>query len=407
MITNIYTKNIFADKQNGNINPNPSESTNSLIDMEKDFSFLIEQIEEYAIFFLDTEGNIKSWNLGAEHIKGYTREEALNQNISMFYMPEDRVANKSKAILKSAIKNDKYEEEGWRVRKDGNKFWALILITAIYDKNKTHIGFFKITRDLTEKNRTEKELRESLQNISNLTRKNRDWEDFAYIASHDLKEPLRGFNMHLDILNEELQGIIAPNHQAILAVLKKLTLRMNNLLASLLTIARSGVLSGSLTTASLNNIIEDSKRNLLAKIAENKVEIRIPRPLPDIYGDYSQMVSLFQNLIVNAIKYNDKEKKWIEISYKEIENSSLKPAGRNQGLIFYVKDNGCGIDEKYHQLIFEVFKRVPISGSESSGTGIGLYIVKKIIERHNGRIWVESMPGVGSTFYFTLNEHYE
>lgn len=213
--------------------------------------------------------------------------------------------------------------------------------------------------------------------------------------------------MHLDILNEELQGIIAPNHQAILDVLKKLTIRMNNLLASLLTIARNGMSSGSLAVVSLNKVLEDSKKNLLVMIAENKIEIRIPRSLPDIYGDYYQMVSLFQNLIVNAIKYNDKEKKWIEISYKEIENSSLKPAGRNQGLIFYVKDNGCGIDEKYHQLIFEVFKRVPISGPESSGTGIGLYIVKKIIERHNGRIWVESMPGVGSTFYFTLNEHYE
>lgn len=192
MTTNIYTKNIFADKQNANISHNPSESNNSLTDMEKDFSFLIEQIEEYAIFFLDKEGNIKSWNLGAEQIKGYTREEALNQNISMFYTREDRIANKSKAILKSAIKNDKYEEEGWRVRKDGTKFWAHILITAIYDKYKNHIGFFKITRDLTEKNRQEKELRESVENLSNLTQDNRDWEDFAYIASHDLKEPLRG-----------------------------------------------------------------------------------------------------------------------------------------------------------------------------------------------------------------------
>lgn len=385
------------------LNRDPLIPITQFMNIEECFNLILEQIEEYAIFFLDKEGAIKSWNLGAERIKGYTREEALNQDISMFYTQGDKDGNKSKVILKSAIKNGKYEEESWRVRKDGTKFWAHILITPIYDKSKNHIGFMKITRDLTEKQNAENDLRESMDRVANITKNTHDWEDFAYIASHDLREPLRGFNMYLDILNEELQGIIGYNHQVMFDVLKKLTRRMNNLLESLLTVARSGTSSGSLTNAPLNKVIEDSKRNLLAMIAENKVEIRIPRPLPDVYGDYSQMVSLFQNLIVNAIKYNDKEEKWIEIGFEEVENSSPNPTEQNQGLVFYVKDNGCGIDKKYHELIFQVFKRVPVSGCESTGTGIGLYIIKKIIERHNGRIWVESTPGVGSTFYFTLN----
>ncbi|RCJ31607.1 cyanobacterial phytochrome A [Nostoc minutum NIES-26] len=226
-----------------------------------------------------------------------------------------------------------------------------------------------------------------------LERSNNELDAFAYIASHDLKEPLRGIHNYSNFLIEDYGETINAEGKAKLLTLIRLTQRMEDLIDSLLHFSRLGRVDLSMQPTDLNSVVSRSLDLLSGRIEEMDVEIRIPRLLPTVYCDRIQVGEVFNNLIVNAIKYNDKAKKWIEIGY--IDNP---PAP----ITFYVRDNGIGIREKHFQAIFRIFKRLHGPSKYGGGTGAGLTIAKKIVERHRGKIWVESTYGQGSTFYFTL-----
>ena len=226
-----------------------------------------------------------------------------------------------------------------------------------------------------------------------LERSNNELDAFAYIASHDLKEPLRGIHNYSNFLIEDYGEILNEEGKAKLLTLIRLTQRMEDLIDSLLHFSRLGRVDLSMQHTDLNSVVERSLDLLSARIEEMKVEIRIPRPLPTVYCDRVQMSEVFNNLIANAIKYNDKAEKWIEIGY-----IGHPPAP----VTFYVRDNGIGIREKHLEAIFRIFKRLHGPNKYGGGTGAGLTIAKKIVERHRGKIWVESTYGQGSTFYFTL-----
>ncbi len=238
-----------------------------------------------------------------------------------------------------------------------------------------------------------------------LERSNIELDSFAYVASHDLKEPLRGIHNYSTFLIEDYSDQLGEDGTHKLETLMRLTQRMEDLINSLLHYSRLGRAELLLQPVDLNEVVE----NVLdvIKISQPEpINFRIPRPLPTVQCDRTQISELFTNLISNAIKYNTREKKWIEIGYllpKEIaqqmpEALNLSP----DQTVFFVKDNGIGIRAKHLENIFKIFKRLHGAGQHGGGTGAGLTIVKKIVERHGGSIAVESTFGEGSTFYFTL-----
>ncbi|MBD2676182.1 MULTISPECIES: ATP-binding protein [Nostoc] len=227
-----------------------------------------------------------------------------------------------------------------------------------------------------------------------LERSNNELDAFAYIASHDLKEPLRGIHNYSNFLIEDYGEVLNEEGREKLRTLIRLTQRMEDLIDSLLHFSRLGRVDLSMQQTDINSVVQRNLDLLSARIEEMGVEIRIPRSLPTVYCDRVQVGEVFNNLIANAIKYNDKPEKWIEIGY--IEAASPTP------VIFYVRDNGIGIREKHFEAIFRIFKRLHGPSKYGGGTGAGLTITKKIVERHGGKIWVESTYGEGSTFYFTL-----
>ncbi len=226
-----------------------------------------------------------------------------------------------------------------------------------------------------------------------LERSNHELDAFAYIASHDLKEPLRGIHNYSNFLMEDYAETINEEGKKKLKTLIRLTQRMEDLIDSLLHFSRLGRVDLSMQPTDLNSIVHRSLDLLSARIEEMNVDIQIPRPLPTVYCDRIQVGEVFNNLIANSIKYNDKAEKFVEIGY--IEEPPLP-------ITFYVRDNGIGIRDKHFEVIFRIFKRLHGPSKYGGGTGAGLTIAKKIVERHGGKIWVDSTQGEGTTFYFTL-----
>ena len=229
---------------------------------------------------------------------------------------------------------------------------------------------------------------------ADLERSHAELDSFAYVASHDLKEPLRGIHNHAEILNEDYADKLDQGGKDKLATLSNLSRRMTELLDSLLEYSRVGRAEFSNIDVDLNGVVSQAVGLLDSRMQAGDVSIQIPHLLPTVRGDRLRLVQVFMNLISNAIKYNDKIMKEIEIGFE------LSPIGGQP--ILSVRDNGIGINQEHFQQIFQIFRRLHSSGQFGDGTGAGLTIIQKIVERIGGRIWLRSIPGQGTTFYFTL-----
>ena len=230
---------------------------------------------------------------------------------------------------------------------------------------------------------------------------NVELDAFAYIASHDLKEPLRGLHNYAHFLIEDYGDKLDSEGQAKLQTLIRLTQRMETLIDTLLHYSRIGRVDLVIQQADLNVVLREVLDRLAMSIEQQQVQLRIPRPLPTIQYDAVSLGEVFYNLILNAIKYNTKPEKWVEIGYQEVApHNSADASGALY--TFYVRDNGIGIQEKHFETIFRIFKRLHARDQFGGGTGAGLTIAKKIVERHGGRIWLESTLTVGTTFFFTI-----
>jgi two-component system, chemotaxis family, sensor kinase Cph1 len=232
---------------------------------------------------------------------------------------------------------------------------------------------------------------EDLANLNrDLQRSNTELDAFAYIASHDLKEPLRGIHNYSCFLMEDYGDILREDGREKLKTLVRLSQRMETQIDSLLHFSRLGRVDLNLEETNLNELVHHTLDLLRGRLEETEVTIRIPQPLLTLWCDRVLLEEVFSNLIANAIKYNNKDHKSIEIGFREADRA------------FYVRDNGIGIDRQHFETIFRIFKRLHGPKRYGGGTGAGLTIVKKIVERHGGRIWVESSLGEGTTFFFTL-----
>ncbi len=229
---------------------------------------------------------------------------------------------------------------------------------------------------------------------SELARSNMELDSFAYIASHDLKEPLRGIHNYSSFLIEDYSSELGEDGVDKLNTLVRLTQRMEDLISSLLHYSRLGRAELDITAVDLNQVVSGVLEVInISQPGDIRFEVM---PLPVSECDRTQVAELFMNLITNGLKYNDKPKKRIEIGYLSGDNSA------DQKTTFYVRDNGIGIREKHLENIFRIFKRLHAPKQFGGGTGAGLTIAKKIAERHGGQLWVSSVYGEGSTFYFTL-----
>ncbi len=313
-------------------------------DITQAFGVLVDGVTDYAIYILDPQGRVASWNAGAQRIKGYRAAEIIGQHFSVFYSREAVAQGWPQHELEMAARQGRFEDEGWRIRKDGSQFWASVVITALRGGTGTLLGFSKITRDLTERKQAEEAVRSANVELENqvqrrtaelqqrnaeLLRSNQELDDFAYIASHDLKEPLRGIHNYATFLIEDYGSQLDDAGRTKLETLQRLTTRMNTLLDSLLDTSRVGRMQFAIKDTDLNELLAEVLDSLRFGLQEQEIDVRIPEPLPILRCDRVRIGEVLRNLITNAMKYNDKPQKWIEIGVSSVAPpTAAAPRGR-------------------------------------------------------------------------------
>ena len=362
---------------------------------EERYHKMIAEIEDYAIILLDTNGNIQNWNTGAEKIKGYKAEEIIGKNFRIFYLPQDRDNKLPEKLLERVIREGKSAYEGWRVRKDGSTFWGSIVVTALHDDNGEVIGLSKVTRDLTEKKKAEDKMREYLAELEN---RNSELEQFAYIASHDLQEPMRKIQTFTEVIERNLDDEVIVKRY--FEKINTSARRMVELITSVLNYSRLSKERDLREDADLNEVLAGIESDFELPIREKNAKI-VYNGLPVLKAHPLQMHQLFSNLISNALKFSSGSPV-ITISSQKIAKEGMKSSPvvltADQYLEIVVKDNGIGFEQEYENLIFSMFQRLH-PRQEYAGTGIGLAICKKIMENHKGFMRAEGEPRKGSSFY--------
>jgi PAS domain S-box-containing protein len=357
------------------------------------FRLMVEAVHDYGIFMLDPDGYVVSWNSGAERIKGYSEDEILGRHFSSFYTKPDLDRGWPAHELSIARKVGRFEDEGWRLRKDGSTFWANVVITALWSDEEELVGFTKVTRDLTERRRYEEALKESREQLARanveLEQKNRDLQEFAFVAGHDLQEPLRKINTFGEMLEMEFRDKLGENGRLYVDRMRVSAQRMSELVRSLLAYSRVTTRTEPFVRVNLNQIAIDVQGDLQVLFNESGGKIEVD-PLPVVVADPTQMRQLFQNLIGNALKFRRDDVPPVVV----IRSSTDESIGVH-ALTF--ADNGIGFEEKHIDLIFNPFQRLHSRG-EFEGSGLGLTICRRILERHGGTITATSTLGEGTTF---------
>jgi PAS domain S-box-containing protein len=357
---------------------------------EEIYMLLIDSVKDYAIFMLDVQGRVKTWNQGAESIKGYRAQEIIGKHFSAFYTADSVKSGFPFYELRKAKEEGRFEDEGWRVRKDGSLFWANVVITAIFDTNQVHLGFSKITRDLTERMRNE----ELMKKNQELLRINSDLDNFIYMASHDLKSPISNLEGLFQILMRKLQSKLATNEQEVLGLIHNSIDKLKQTIQSLTEIAKTQKGGQEiLEDVSIKQVWGEVKEELALTFAHAEGTIREEIQVEHLNVSRAHLRSVFYNLLSNAIKYHQPG-----LPLKVL----LSCYEQGQELVICLKDNGLGLSAAQQSKLFTMFKRFH---SHVEGTGVGLYMVKRIVENRGGRIEVKSELNQGSEFtiYFPLN----
>lgn len=372
---------------------------------EERYHKMTNEVEEYAIILLSKDGVIENWNKGAEKIKGYKPEEIIGKNFSIFYTPEDRKSRLPENLMKMATIEGKSSHEGWRVKKDGSRFWGYTIITALHDDYNEVVAFSKVTRDLTTKKLAEEKLNEYIENIGRkneeLSRINSELDSFTYMASHDLQEPLRKIITFSDLLISNNNEHLTNENKKYLSRISGAALRMRNLIQNLLSYSRTGIMETEKTD--MNKLLKEVEKNLSQIIKEKKAKIYYKK-LPFLHVAPSQFQQLFSNLIQNAIKYSKEDiPPEINITIEKVAaNEIISDSLEKNFYKILVSDNGIGFEKEFETKIFQLFQR--LHTKDYAGTGIGLAICKKIVLNHNGMIKAIGEPGIGATFIIYIPE---
>jgi PAS domain S-box-containing protein len=340
-----------------------------------------------AVTVQDFEGRIISWNRGAELMYGYSEDEAFQMTIWRL-MPASKRTEQEQLVRRLRAGETIHSFETQRLTREGRLLDVWLTVTKLVDDAGTPVGIASTDRDITERKRTEEVLRKT---IADMDRSNKELEQFAYVASHDLQEPLRMVASFTQLLAKRYKDKLDADANEFIGYAVDGANRMQKMINDLLSYSRVETRGKPFEAVGCTAILNQALTNLRMAIEETGAMIT-QDPLPTVMGDESQLVQLFQNLIDNAIKFRREE---------EPPRIHISAEDRGNDWFFSVKDNGIGIDPQYNERIFIIFQRLH-RREEYPGTGIGLTICKKIVERHGGRVWVDSQPGNGSTFYFTI-----
>ena len=392
----------------------------ALRESEERFRLIVESTTDYGMFILDPDGHVVSWNPGAQRIKGYAAGEIIGRHFSTFYTQEAKDRQWPQFELQEAERVGRFEDEGWRVRKDGSWFWANVVITALKGADGQLRGFAKVTRDVSEHKRNQDRIenltRELERRVDELAATNRELrqktsenESFVYSVSHDLRAPLvnlQGFSQELNFTAREVEMLLSdPRVPAdiqsragqllstelgeSLGFIRNAVQHLGNIVDGLLRLSRIGRVEYASEPVDVGAVVRDILASLHTTVTAANATITVG-DLPTVRGDRNAIGQVFANIVDNALKSFDAAR----AGHIAISASADTPP------VFAVRDNGVGIPEEYRRKMFQVFQQV--HSGKGRGEGLGLAIVRRIVERHGGRIWFESVRGEGTTFFFTL-----
>ena len=363
---------------------------------EERFRLVVQSVRDYGIFMLDPSGHVISWNAGAEQIKGYTEKQILGKHFSVFYPEEDLLAGKPAMELRVAEAEGRFEDEGWRLRRDGTRFWANVVITPLHNGAGTLVGFAKVTRDLTERREAEQRALADARRVAEAEAANRTKSEFLAAMSHELRTPLNAIGGYADLIALGIHGPVTDDQRQSLMRIRAAQHHLLGLISDLLNFSR----------IEAGRIVYDHDDVVLAQVAEavtpmiepqaavKQITIKWQPPDPDVvaYADKRKVEQILLNLLTNAVKFT-------------VANGSIEVRhfvdGDNAAL--QVIDTGVGIPPENLDAIFEPFVQVGRTlTSPQEGSGLGLAISRDLARAMHGDLTVQSELGKGSVFTLTL-----
>ena len=373
------------------------EADEVLRQSEERFRLLVDAVEDYAIYMLDPVGRIVSWNAGAERIKGYTADEILGRHFRIFYPPEVAERRHPEHELEMALQDGHYEEEGWRVRKDGSRFWANVLITSVLNAEGDHIGFAKITRDNSERRRLEEERERALEAVGaanvkleslneRLRRAADDQAQFLAVTAHELRTPIGVLGNSAELLSQHWQALDDSEREDLFKAMGSSTARLRRLLDDLLTASRLQASALSIQTAPvrLRSVVEEAVAN--SRRARPDVEVLLDgADDPVVDGDRDRLVQALDNLLGNAIRHGQPP---VRVALESSDGH----------VDIRVRDSGSGVAAPVRSRLFERFA----TGVSKGGTGLGLFIVRELTRAHGGDAFYDAEDGAAGAFVIRL-----
>ena len=345
---------------------------------EERFRVMVESVQDYAIFMLNRDGLVTTWNLGAERLKGYAADEIIGQHFRVFYPAEVRERAHPENELQLALRDGRYEEEGWRVGKSGTQFWASVVITTLYDREGRHIGFAKVTRDRTDKLNADTARDSAATRLAasnaELQTAARQTEEFLAVTAHELQSPVAAINGAADILTDYWDKLDDEERSDTLGRIGASAIRIRRLLDDLLTASR--LEAGTFDVAVAPIALADTVNEALREVGDIEVATHGIDGV-FVYADAVRVVQILTNLLTNAAKYG---KAPYAIAVSRVADH----------LEIRVSDAGAGPSADLQPRLFQRFSKEP--AATVRGTGLGLFIVRELARRQGGDAWYEPGP---------------
>ena len=359
------------------------------------FRLLVHSVKDYGIFMLDPRGRIATWNAGAERIKGYSAEEIIGRHFSTFYPDEDNAWGKPDKELVIAIAEGRFEEEGWRIRKDGTRFWANVVITALFDDGEL-VGFAKVTRDLTERRASQEKAIADARRIAEAEVANRAKSEFLAAMSHELRTPLNAIGGYAELIELGIAGPVSTQQKDYLSRIRASQQHLLGIISDLLNYSRieAGQLTYDVTRIPMHAVIDEVLPLLEPQAVSKRIALTRGPCDPDLsaWADRNRVEQIALNLLSNAVKFTEPGGR-----------VSIECGIRHDAVFLQVRDTGSGIPRDKQHAIFEPFVQVGRSlTSPHEGTGLGLAISRDLARAMHGDITLESEVNVGSTFTLLL-----
>jgi PAS domain S-box-containing protein len=357
---------------------------------------LVENVRDYAIFALDPTGHVMTWNPGAQRFKGYLAGEIIGKHFSIFYPPDDLAANKPGRELEIAVREGRLEDEGWRLRKDGSRFWANVVITALRDDTGALVGFAKITRDLTERREGEARAIEDARRLAEAEASNRVKTQFLASMSHELRTPLNAIGGYAELMEMGLGGAVTDQQREYLTRIRTSQQHLLRIINDLLNYSRmeAGKVTYEQLPVFLALVVETVTAMIGPQATAKGIALERDECLGDVtgIGDRGKIEQIVLNLLSNAVKFTPSGGT-VRVACRISANHAIVTVG----------DTGPGIPTDKVDQIFEPFVQLGRSlSSGHEGAGLGLAISRDLARAMNGDLTVESSPGAGSVFTLLL-----